>query len=71
MKTKIILKFQNNGKVMFRLGTLRFDDRSFVHTLLGFTPYWDYKPTNSNHTAIPGVYTSDKFSKLSTTNKIH
>ena len=26
-------------------GTLRFDKKSFFHTLLGFTPYWDYKPT--------------------------
>ena len=25
-------------------GTLRFDEKSFFHTLLGFTPYWDYKP---------------------------
>ena len=22
-------------------GTLRFDEHSFVNTLLGFTPYWD------------------------------
>ena len=39
--------------------------------MLGFEPYWDYKPTNSNHVAIPGVYTSDKMLNLSTTNKIH
>ena len=44
----------------------------FFHTLLGFTPYWDYKPTNSNHNAIPGVYTSDKILlNLNTINKIH
>ena len=37
MKTKIILKFKNiNGKAKFGLGTLRFDERSFFHTLLGF-----------------------------------
>ena len=29
MKTKIILKFRNEGKGMFGLGTLRFDERSF------------------------------------------
>ena len=62
MKTKIILKYIG-GQKMFVLGTLRFDERSFFHTLLGFTPYWDYKP--------PGVYTSDKILKLNTINKIH
>ena len=44
-------------------GTLRFDEKSFFHTLLGFTPYWDYKP---------GVYSSDKvILNLNTINKIH
>ena len=72
MKTKIILKFKHNNNTMFALGTLRFDERSFVHALLGFEPYWDYKPTNSNHNAIPGVYTSDKFLlNLNTIDKIH
>ena len=41
MKTKIILKFKNNGKGVFGLGTVRFDERYFFHTLLGFEPYWD------------------------------
>ena len=71
MKTKIILKFKNNDRGMFGLGTLRFDERSFFHTLSGSSPYWDYKPTNSNHGAIPGVYTSDKTLNLCSTNKIH
>ena len=62
MKTKIILKYIG-GREMFILGTLRFDERSFFHILLGFTPYWDYKS--------PGVYTSDKISNLNTINKIH
>ena len=62
MKTKIILKYIG-GLERFVLGTLRFDERSFFHTLLGFTPYWDYKP--------PGVYTSDKILNLNTVNKIH
>ena len=53
-------------------GTLRFDKKLFFHTLLGFTPYWHYKPTNSNHVGIPGVYTSDKnFLNLNTIAKIH
>ena len=72
MKTKIILKFKNNNKKdLFALGTLRFNEKSFFHTLLGFTPYWDYKPTNSNRDVIPGVYTSNKILNLSSTNKIH
>ena len=47
-----------------RFGTLRFDEKSFFHTLFGFNPYWDYKPTN--------VYTSNKIIlNLNTINKIH
>ena len=46
-----------------RFEALRFDEKSFFHTLLGFTPYWDYKP---------GLYTSDKIIlNLNTINKIH
>ena len=70
VKTKTILKYIG-GQKKFGLGTLRFDERSFFHTLLGFEPYWDYKPSNSNYVAIPGVYTSDKILNLSITNKIH
>ena len=62
MKTKIILKYIG-GRKTFVLGTLRFDERSFFRTLLGFTPYWDYKPS--------GVYNSDKILNLNTINKIH
>ena len=69
MKTKIILKYIS-GK-MFVLGTLRFDERSFFHTLLGFTPYWHYKSTNTNHAVSPGVYISDKDLNLNTIDKIH
>ena len=65
MKTKIGLK-DIGGEKMFALGTLMFDERSFFHSLLGFTPYWDYKPTISS-----GAYTSDKILNLSTTKKIH
>ena len=53
-------------------GTLRFDKKSFFHTLLGFTPYWDYKPTNAIHADSSGVYTSDKnILNLNTIDKIH
>ena len=43
----------------------------FLYTFLGFTPFWDYKPTNAIHTISPGVYTSDKIFFLSTFDKIH
>ena len=62
MKSRIILKCIDQQE-MLALGTLRFDKRSFFHTLLGFIPYWDYKS--------PGVYTSDKILNLNTRNKIH
>ena len=50
---------------------MRFDEKSFFHTLLGCEPYWDYKSTNSNHFPIPSVYISDEILNLNTTNKIH
>ena len=62
MKSKIIIKYIDEQEMLV-LGTLKFDKRSFFHTLLGFIPYWDYKS--------PGVYTSDKILNLNTTNKIH
>ena len=66
-KTKLILtRFCNN------FGILRFDKKSFFYTLLGFTTYWDYKPTNTIFADPPGVYTSDKIIlNLSTIFKIH
>ena len=70
MKTKVILKYIG-GQRNFGLRTLRFDGRSFFLTLLGFEPYWDYKPTNSIRFGIPNFYISDKIFYLSTTNKIH
>ena len=54
-KTKFILT-----RVGSTFGTLRFDEKTFFHTLLGFTPYWDYKPTNAIHSDSPGVYTNEK-----------
>ena len=54
MKTKLILTRFGSA-----FGTLRFDEKSFLNTLLGFAPYWDYKPTNAIHCDSPGVYTSD------------
>ena len=62
MKTKIILKY-NDWRENFGLRTLRFDIKSFFHTLLGHAPYFDYN--------VPGVYNSNKILNLNTTNKIH
>ena len=71
MRTTIVLKFKNE-KTKFALGTLRFDKQSSFHSLLGFSPYWDYKPSNSNHVLIPGVYPSHKIIlNLNTIDKIH
>ena len=71
MRMTIVLKFKNE-KMKFALGPLRFDKQSFFHTLLGFSPYWDYKPNNSSHVLIPGVYHSDKIIlNLNTIDKIH
>ena len=66
-KVKLILTSSANN-----FGTLRFDDKSFFHSLLGFDAYWDYKPTNAIHADFPGVYTNDKdILNLNTINKIH
>ena len=62
MKTKIISKYKDSRE-NFGLGTLRFNKKTFFHTLLGYDSYWDYKS--------PGVYTSDKILNLNTTNKNH
>ena len=53
-------------------GTLRFGEKSFFITLLGFDPYWDYKPTIAIHADSPGVYSNDRvILNLNTINKIH
>ena len=54
-KTKLIV---NEGII-----AIRFDEKSFFSTLLGFTPGWDYKDYNQ--------YLSQKIVNLSSTNKIH
>ena len=55
MKTKLIL-------ICFgpTFGNLGFDENSFSITLLGFTPYCDYIPSNATHADSPGVYSRDK-----------
>ena len=55
MKTKLVV---NIGII-----AIRFDEKSFFSTILGFTPGWDYKHYNK--------YTSQKIVNLGSTNKIH
>ena len=64
MKTKLI-----STRFGGTFGTLRFNEKSFFSTLLGFTPSWDFKPTNAIHVDSPGVYTGEKKLKLGTTKK--
>ena len=66
MKTKLISK-----QFGWTFGTLRFDKNTFLKTLLSFTPYWDYKPTNAIHVDSPGVYTNENLLNLTLKNKIH
>ena len=65
---KIVIEFDNitmKTKLVVRSGiiAIRFDEQSFFHTILGFTPGWDYKHYNE--------YISQKIVNLSRTNKIH
>ena len=55
MKTKLVLR---SGII-----AIRFDEKSFFITVLGFTPGWDYKHYNK--------YISQKILNLGSTNKIH
>ena len=55
MKTKMVVR---QGII-----AIRFDDKSFFSTILGFTPGWDYKHYNK--------YTSQKVVNLGSTNKRH
>ena len=53
------------NKLIVRSGimAIRFDEKSFFSTILGFTSGWDYKHYNK--------YTSQKIVNLGSTNKIH
>ena len=55
MKTKLV--------VGYGIIAIRFDEKSFFSTILGFTSGWDYKSYNK--------YTSQKIVNLGSTNKIH
>ena len=55
MKTKLVVR---SGII-----AIRFDEKSFFSTILGFTSEWDYKHYNK--------YISQKIVNLSNTNKIH
>ena len=55
MKTKLFVRYG--------ITAMRFDEKSFFSTILGFTPGWDYKHYNK--------YISQKIVNLGSTNKIH
>ena len=64
----IVIEFDDitrKTKLVVRDGiiAIRFDEKSFFSTILGFTPGWDYKHYNK--------YVSQKIVNLSNTNKIH
>ena len=64
MKTKLTLPCFG-----LTFGTLKFGERSLLKFSLGFTPFWDYKPTNAVRADSPEVYTSGKILNSSTKTK--
>ena len=67
MKTKLIVKrFGETFEI------LRFIENSYFNSILGFTPYWDYKHSLRSHSGdSPAVYTSEKILNLRRINNIH
>ena len=57
------IKMKTKLDVKAGIIAIRFDEKSFFSTILGFTPGWDYKHYNK--------YISQKTVNLSNTNKIH
>ena len=49
------------------INALRFDEKSFFNTILGFSPHWDYKTIASYDIE----YHSEKILNLSKRDKIH
>ena len=48
METKLILT-----RIVGTFGTLGFVEKTLLITLVGFTPYWDNKPSDASHAANP------------------
>ena len=57
------IKMKTKLDVKAGIIAIRFDEKSFFSTILGFTPGWDYKHYNK--------YISQKIVNLGVTNKIH
>ena len=66
MKTKPILSPFGRPFV-----TIRFDEKTIFKTLLGLTPYCDYKLTNAIHADSASLYTNEKITILSTIDEIY
>ena len=52
-------------------GELKFDEKFFFKTSLGYTAYRHYKPTKANDAESPGVYTGEKIINLGTIDENH
>ena len=55
METKLIVRYE--------IKAMRFDEKSFFSTILGFPPYWDYKSHNE--------YVEEKIINLNIIYKLH
>ena len=54
MKPKII-----STRFNVTFGILMFDEKSFFSILIGFKPFWDYRPTKAIHADSSGYLTSE------------
>ena len=66
--SEIVIEFDNSTRktkvvVIPGIIAIRFDEKSFFNTILGFTPGWDYNHYNK--------YISQKIVNLNSTNEIH
>ena len=63
---------QNKTLIRFAgtFGTLGLHEKSFLTTLLGFTPSLDYTPTNAYHAYSFGVYNSDNLFIINIRDKV-
>ena len=66
MKTKLVLT-----RFGLTYGELKFDEKPVFTTSLGYTAYWQYKPTNANGADSPGVIAGEKVINLGTIDENH
>ena len=66
MKTKLVLT-----RFGLTYGELKFDEKPVLTTSLGYTAYWQYKPTKADGAGSPGVIAGEKVINLSTIDGNH